>query len=90
MKRSTRDYLIIMLLIFIAAVNLIDFVIERDNEVVDYKLNKEMINAIEERNHTDSLYHEHMSKCSYILSDDVTVGHGGVLYSSYHIKYAGK
>ena len=40
-----------------------------------------------DRNHLDSLYHDHLKDCSYIDRESVKVGHNGVLYSQYHKKY---
>jgi hypothetical protein len=78
MKRALLKTVIFLQLLILSAI----FFGRHNSQVRD----AEMLEAITHRNEVDSLYHDHMSKCSYILQDQVTVGHGGVLYSSYHIK----
>lgn len=39
--------------------------------------------ALEKRDHLDSLYREHLDKCSFIAKDDIGVGYRGTLYSKY-------
>ena len=41
-------------------------------------------NDLIERDHLDSLYHEHLKNCSFIDQESVKVGYNGVLYSQYH------
>lgn len=37
-----------------------------------------------DRNHLDSLYHDHLKDCSYIDRESVEVGYRGALYSTAH------
>jgi hypothetical protein len=55
------------------------------SQEVDRKLDliyKEII----DRNKTDSLYHEHLSKCSFIRKEDLSFDSRGYVYSKYHRK----
>ena len=55
------------------------------------KRHEETIDALEEltikisqRTHLDSLYWEHLEKCSFIHKDSIGVGHQGYLYDKYN------
>lgn len=37
-----------------------------------------------ERDHLDSLYHEHLKDCSFIDKNNIQIGNKGILYSVYH------
>ena len=59
--------------------------IERHNELVQEM--QDLKEVVLKCNYSDSLMHEHMKECSYIMRSDVKVGYKGALYSAYHKKY---
>ena len=46
-------------------------------------------NDLIERDHLDSLYHEHLKECSFISREEIKTDSRGYLYSQYH-KYSGR
>lgn len=42
-----------------------------------------LLEVIAERNHLDSLYHDHLSECSFISKKEVAVDSRGYFYSTY-------
>lgn len=45
---------------------------------------EEIQQSIEQRNHLDSLYWNHLENCAFINREEVKVGYQGYLYSTYH------
>jgi hypothetical protein len=68
---------IIMLLFFIPLA--IIFCVYDAHEIEMQKL-EEIQRSIEQRNHLDSLYWEHLENYSFIHKDQISVGYQGYLY----------
>jgi len=58
---------------------------KRDNEIIQNQV--ELRATLKHRNYLDSLYYEHLSKCSMIDEENVGIDRRGYLYSKYHKKY---
>ena len=58
---------------------------KRDNEILQNQT--ELRAALKHRNYLDSLYYEHLSRCSMIDEENIGIDRRGYLYSKYHKKY---
>ena len=70
--------LLLLLVVILLTVN--THLILESNEQVMLKLDS----VYKSQAYKDFIYWEHISKCSFIHRDDVTVGHQGYFYSKYY------
>jgi len=73
--------LLLLLVVILLTVN--TRLILESNEQVMFKLDS----VYKSQAYKDSIYWEHIGKCSFIHNDSVAIGHQGYLYSKYHRKY---
>ena len=58
---------------------------QRHDEILQNQT--ELRATLKHRNYLDSLYYEHLSRCSMIDEENIGIDRRGYLYSKYHKKY---
>jgi hypothetical protein len=72
-----KEVILLILIIFWIGVVIIQDELNHEEQM--QKL-EEIQQSIEQRNHLDSLYWEHLENCSFIHKDQISVGYQGYLY----------
>ena len=76
-----KSFLIIILLVLSITLQ-VCYRVDTQKEIKE--INYHMDSVMSHRSHIDSLYWNHLEKCSFIHKDSIKIGYQGYLYSTYH------